>query len=307
MPEQVRKETAGSQALREIVVLSGKGGTGKTSLCAAWAGLAKRAVVADCDVDAADLALVMTPRPREAHDFYSGVVAAIDPAVCQGCGHCQQQCRFAAISAAADGIRTVTTQACEGCGVCALVCPAAAVALHPRLVGRWMVGDTQVGPLVHARLTPGGENSGRLVTVVRNRARELAVEQGYALRLIDGPPGLGCPVIASCTGADAVVLVTEPSRSGHHDLIRIMALARRLELRCHVIVNRWDLAPELSEAICREALDLGAHVLGTIRYDRGVVAAQLAATNVCAFDTPASDDIRATWSALVHKESLHVM
>ena len=116
-----------------------------------------------------------------------------------------------------------------------------------------------------------------------------------------------CRKIASCTGADAVVLVTEPSRSGHHDLIRIMALARRLELRCHVIVNRWDLAPELSEAICREALDLGAHVLGTIRYDRGVVAAQLAATNVCAFDTPASDDIRATWSVLVHKESLHVM
>ena len=288
--------------MKELVVLSGKGGTGKTSLTACFALLANKPVIADCDVDAADLHLVLSPTPRERHIFLSGHQAVIRPDDCCNCDICLPLCRFEAISLgrAADGSETyvVDPTACEGCGVCIESCPTDAIDFPDRRCGEWMISDAACGPMVHARLGVAAENSGKLVTTVRQQARRIAEAGEHDLIIVDGPPGIGCPVIASVTGATQVLLVTEPSVSGEHDLERVLALTRHFGIPSAVCVNKWDINPEMTARIEDMARRAGARVVGRVRYDASVTCAQVEARAVIQTNSPCADDIRAVWQAL---------
>jgi len=279
---------------RELVVVSGKGGTGKTSLVGSFAVLASDAVIADCDVDAADLHLLLSPEVRQRVTFRGGRVAVIDPARCDGCGDCRRLCRFAAISSVGAAFR-VEPAACEGCGVCVDHCPAGAIDFPERTSGEWFVSSTRCGPMVHARLGIAAENSGKLVSTVRAEARRIAEAEHRSTIIVDGPPGIGCPVIASVTGATGVLAVTEPTVSGEHDLERLMRLCRHFAVPVSVCVNRWDVNPEAGIRIEAMALDRGARLAGRIPYDRAVTAAQMAAKTVVEVGGPAADAIRGVW------------
>ena len=287
------------KGVRELVVISGKGGTGKTSVAASFAVMAAgRAVVADCDVDAADLHLVLAPKIAESHDFKSGHEAVILQGKCAGCGLCAQLCRFGAVRHLPDNRYRIDPVACEGCGVCVRECPALAIAFPDRLCGEWMVSETRCGPMVHACLAAAAENSGKLVSTVRREARRIAEEKGFPLIVTDGPPGIGCPVIATVTGATQVLAVTEPTVSGEHDLARVLSLARHFDVPVAVCVNKWDINPEMTERIERKAEASGAQVVGRIRYDPGVTAAQLQAKAVVETDAQSAADIRSVWNML---------
>jgi MinD superfamily P-loop ATPase len=293
--------------MREIVVVSGKGGTGKTSVTASFAVLAEQAVVADCDVDAADLHLVLAPRTLERHVFRSGREAVIRSSDCTGCGECLSICRFGAVQRSDDNagrtVFAVDPAACEGCGVCVRFCPARAIDFPERTYGEWMVSDTRCGPMVHARLGVAAENSGKLVSTVRREARRVAGETGRSLVLVDGPPGIGCPVIASVTGASEVLVVTEPTLSGEHDLARVLSLTRHFGIPTAVCVNKWDINPELSARIEDGAREVGARVAGRIRFDPSVTRAQMDGQAVVEGGGPAADDIRAVWKRLAAAET----
>jgi MinD superfamily P-loop ATPase len=288
--------------MKEVVIISGKGGTGKTSIVASFGVLAQDAVLADCDVDAADLHLVLSPRIKQRHEFRSGHEAVIREKTCSGCGECVSHCRFDALRLEGQTAGKVTARvdpaACEGCGVCVWVCPEEAIDFPERVCGQWFVSETRWGPLVHARLGIGAENSGKLVSTVRQAARRLAQEQRKSLVLIDGPPGIGCPVIASITGAAAVLVVTEPTLSGKHDLERVLALVRHFSIPSWVSVNKWDINPDITEAIEHAAHELNASVAGRVRYDPGVTRAQVQGRAVVELGGPAADDIRAIWKQL---------
>jgi MinD superfamily P-loop ATPase len=272
--------------VKELVIISGKGGTGKTSIAASLAVLAGRVVLADCDVDAPNLALVLGTQTEHREPFSGGVEARIDPERCTGCGRCAEACRFDAIRAdgspnGGSGVAySVDALACEGCGVCELVCPADAVTLTEVQTGQWFVSRTARGPMVHARLRPAAENSGKLVSLVRREARSQAERHGLELVLIDGPPGIGCPVIASINSADGALVVTEPSRSGLHDLQRICELTAHFRIPTWVCVNKFDLSEALTKLIEREADRLGVRTVGRVSYSPSVTAAQLAAATV---------------------------
>lgn len=288
--------------LRELVVISGKGGTGKTSVVASFAALAENHVLADCDVDAADLHLVLQPETRERHEFRSGNEARINPETCTGCCECLTLCRFGAVQkseAAGRVIFSVEPASCEGCGVCVDNCPAGAIDFPERIAGEWFISDTRHGPMVHARLGAAAENSGKLVSLVRREAKRLSGEQGRELILVDGPPGIGCPVIASVTGASMVLIVTEPTLSGRHDLLRVAELARHFRVPAAVCVNKWDLNPAMSAAIEEEAKGGGVMPVGRIRYDRAVTAAQVAGKSLVEYsENGAASDLRRVWSCL---------
>jgi MinD superfamily P-loop ATPase len=288
--------------MHELVVVSGKGGTGKTSLTACFAVLAKHSVIADCDVDAADLHLVLAPKVQRREEFRAGHEAFIEGELCTGCGACVERCRFDAVRVEAEGLEgprfSIDASACEGCGVCVRFCPAQAIEFRERVSGEWYVSDTRCGPMVHARLGIAAENSGKLVSLVRRQARDIAVREGRRLILVDGPPGIGCPVIASLTGASAVLVVTEPTLTGEHDLKRVLALARHFQVPATVCVNKWDLNPEIAERIERGAGATGARIGGRVRYDRGVTAAQIRARTVVETDTPSGKDIENLWNEL---------
>ena len=287
------------EKIREIVIISGKGGTGKTSVAASFAVLATgRAVVADCDVDAADLHLVLAPRIIESTDFKSGHEAVILREKCTACGLCAELCRFGAVKLSPNNQYRIDPVACEGCGVCVRLCPAGAIAFPERLCGEWMVSETRCGPMVHACLGVAAENSGKLVSLVRREARRIACEKGLPLIVTDGPPGIGCPVIASMTGASQVLVVTEPTVSGEHDLERVLKLARHFDIPTSVCVNKWDINPEMTERIERKAEASGAQVVGRIRYDRMVTAAQIQEKAVVETDAPSAEDVRNVWKKL---------
>ena len=288
--------------MKELVIISGKGGTGKTSVTASFAALAGRAVIADCDVDAADLHLVLTPRIIERHNFYSGHEAIIRPDDCIDCGVCLEPCRFGGVievdketpgaSFAIDPI------GCEGCGVCVLLCPTKAIDFPERLCGEWMQSETRCGPMVHAQLGIAAENSGKLVTQVRSEARRIAEQENRHLIIVDGPPGIGCAAIASMTGASLALAVTEPTVSGEHDLERILSLARHFGIPTAVCVNKWDLNHAMTERIEYQARQAGARILGRIRYDRAVTMAQMQQCAVVETDAPSGKDIRKIWQEL---------
>ena len=251
--------------MRELVVISGKGGTGKTSLTASLAKLEGNLVLADCDVDAADLHLLLKPRIRETRPFISGHLAVIDPDRCNNCGLCQSVCRFEAIHLEEGDFR-VDPVSCEGCKVCVAICPAKAIDFPAADCGNWYDSVTSSGPMIHARLKPGAENSGKLVSQVRKAARAKAEETGVEWILVDGPPGIGCPVISSITGSSAVLVVTEPTLSGRHDLERVLKLARHFNLPAFVVINKWDINRDVSESIETMAGDNGAALAGKIPY-----------------------------------------
>ena len=288
--------------MKELVVISGKGGTGKTSITASLAALAaseERPVMADCDVDAADLHLILQPTVRQKQEFRSGRCARIDAKKCQGCGRCEELCRFSAIYKAADGkTREINPSACEGCKVCVQFCPAGAIAFEERLCGEWMISDTRLGALVHAKLHAGGENSGKLVTRVRTAAKQEAEQNGAALIVTDGPPGIGCPVIASVTGASLVLIVTEPTVSGEHDLKRVLQLTQHFKVSAAICVNKWDLNAQMTERIENFGRSQGAFIAGRVRYDRAVTTAQLSAKAVVETDADSGADIRKVWGCL---------
>jgi len=285
--------------LREVVVISGKGGTGKTSIVASFFALAELAAVADCDVDAADLHLVLDPTVLRRWPFSGGKTAAIDPGSCTGCGVCVQHCRFDGIFPPAEGTHTnyeIDAISCEGCGVCADNCPEHAIAMVSATNGEWFISDTRFGPMVHARLGIAQENSGKLVSLVRREAKALALAKGRALLICDGSPGIGCPVIASIAGANMALIVTEPTLSGLHDMRRVAELCRQFNTKTGVCINKADINLEITERIEAEATTLGLLVLGRIRYDQAVTTAQVKRMAVVEDRASlAAEDIRALW------------
>lgn len=295
--------------MRELVVVSGKGGTGKTSIVAALAALSGRALLADCDVDAANLHLALQPTVRQREVFAGGQRARIDPARCTGCGRCAEVCRFAAVRAAAPAYASgepapapvyhSDPMACEGCGVCTWCCPEQAIAFEPAISGEWFVSDTRHGPMVHARLYPGGENSGKLVTLIRRQARQLAELHGLELIVVDGSPGIGCQVMASVTGADLVLIVSEPTLAGLHDFGRIADLAAHFQAPAALCINKCDLNPQLTLELERAAHDRRIGVVGRIRYTAAFTRAQRRGLSVVECDDdPAADEVRQVWAHL---------
>lgn len=286
--------------MKILVVISGKGGTGKTSVTAAFARLASGAVVADCDVDAADLHLVLlsaSSKQHKRHEFSARKRAFIDAQACTRCGLCVAHCRFAAISV--DPPRVDPT-ACEGCGLCARVCPRGAAGLESVVSGVWSVDETPWGPLVHAQLGVAEDNSGKLVSLVRREAEGVAQERSLDTVLVDGAPGVGCPVIASLAGASMALVVSEPMLAARHDLGRVVDLAAHLRLPWALCVNKADLNGTLAGEMAREAAARGARFAMRVCYDRAVTAAMVGGGSVvdeawAMGSVGAADDLRALW------------
>lgn len=291
--------------MKELVVISGKGGTGKTSVVASLAALAQPAVLADCDVDAADLHLVLEPTIQQRQDFSGGSLASIRTQDCSGCGQCYHVCRFEAVQAneqtAGSPRRTYSIDpvGCEGCGLCARICPESAIDFGPAINGEWYISQTRCGPMVHAKLGVAAENSGKLVSLVRRHARRLAEEQNLGMVLVDGSPGIGCPVIASITGASLVLIVTEPTLSGLHDLKRVANLAQHFGIAGQVCVNKFDLNTDMTLQIEQWAAEHGLPVAGRLRYDPQVTKAQILGQSVVEYSTVGiAVDIRALWTTV---------
>jgi MinD superfamily P-loop ATPase len=311
--------------MKQLVILSGKGGTGKTSVAAAFAHLAAEgdhpvhAVLADADVDASNLDLVLDPTVLEAHNFVSGAVAVIDAESCEGCGNCAEVCRFDAISFAEVGNNSLDREAphidpiaCDGCAACVYQCPTQAIHMEPQLAGQWFRSDTRYGPLFHAALYPAQENSGKLVTMVKQQARLLALaeyteadsiqegQEDFDLIIIDGPPGIGCPVISAASGADLVLIVTEPTVAGVHDLERIQKTTEHFGVPALVCINKADLNLEGSaaiEAFCRQR---GTAVVGHIPFDLSVTQAMVQGQPVTAYGaSAAAAALRHVWGRIL--------
>jgi MinD superfamily P-loop ATPase len=285
--------------MKELVVISGKGGTGKTSIMAAFSSLAGNKVLCDADVDAADLHLIMNPNVIRQTDFQSGNTAVINKDQCTECGLCREMCRFNAISADYN----VNPIDCEGCGVCVYFCPEKAIDFPVSTCGEWFVSNTRFGPMVHARLGIAEENSGKLVTLVRQEARKLAEAKNLDLILTDGPPGVGCPVIASIGGARAVLIVTEPTVAGIHDMERVAQLASHFKVPAMICVNKFDLNLELTREIEKNAEENEIACLGRIPFDPIFTKAMIQAQTVFEYDgrSTAAGAIRGTWQRLTEQ------
>ena len=287
----------GNHDIKELIVISGKGGTGKTSLLGAFASLATNKVLCDADVDAADLYLILEPEIRKRQDFQEGHRAVIDPDRCTECGLCRDLCRFHAISPdfKVDPIE------CEGCGVCVHFCPVEAIDFPIKTCGELFISETRCGPMVHARLGIAEDNSGKLVTLTRKEARELAKNRGLGLILTDGPPGLACPVIASIAGATAVLIVTEPTLSGHHDMDRVVELANHFQIPASICVNKYDLNPDMTGVIEQYAKERGLPILGRIPFDPIFTKAMVQKQTVIEYDgrSQAAQALREIWQQLI--------
>ena len=288
--------------MKELVVLSGKGGTGKTSLTAAFASLADRCLLCDADVDAADLHLLKQPDIRRRTDFTGGGVAVIDLQRCTGCGTCIDLCRWSAIGP--DFV--VDEIGCEGCGVCVDFCPEQAIDFPVKTCGQWFISDTRFGPMVHARLGIAEENSGKLVTLVRQQAGQLAREKGLELIITDGPPGVGCPVIAAVGGATVALIVTEPTVSGIHDMQRAIELCRHFKVPVMVCINKYDLNPENSANIENLAREGGYPIVGRVPFDPVFTRAMVQGQTLFEYDGngPAGQHVRSVWDAITRNEAM---
>ncbi len=264
--------------MKQLTVISGKGGTGKTTLSAAFAHLGDEPVIVDCDVDAADLHLLLAPQTVKQNPFYGNRLASIDEKKCSKCGICEETCRFGAIH----GLQVDSTS-CEGCEVCAYICPEKAISLKERLSGYWFVSATMEGPMVHARLGMAAENSGKLVSLVRQEAKELAEKEKKDLIIIDGPPGIGCPVIAAIGGVDVVLVVTEPTLSGLHDLKRILEVANHFNIPAMACINKCDINPENTRVIEAYCAEKGITIAGRIPYAPEVTMAMMNVLSVAEY------------------------
>jgi len=292
--------------MKEVVIISGKGGTGKTSIVASFAALADKCVVADADVDAADLHLILDPTIVRREQFSGGSRARIMSGHCTACGKCEEICRFDAITYDGPGNGRVSRTyridpiACEGCAVCAYFCAEHAIEFAPVVNGQLFVSETRCGPMVHARLGVAEENSGKLVSLVRERARETAKNRKRDLVLIDGSPGIGCPVIASITGADLALVVTEPTLSGLHDLERVSDLTRHFRVETLICINKWDINEDLTLEIEALARRRGLKLAGRVRYDRAITEAQIRRQSIVEYAADGvTADVRQLWANVV--------
>lgn len=285
--------------MKQLVVISGKGGTGKTVVTASFAALARNAVLADVDVDASNLHLLLGPVILERHDFVGGRKARVDDNDCTACGLCLTACRFGALSADCEGIARVDPLACEGCDFCSHVCEAGAIVMEPCVSGEWFVSSTRFGPFVHARLGIAQENSGRLVTEVRKKAREIGEREGREWLIMDGSPGIGCPVIASLSGTDLALVVTEPTPAGVHDMARIAELATHFKIRTICAINKFDLNTANSERIEAWCRDRGIPVVGKIPFDGEVVRSVARGVPLIEdSEGPAASSVRRIWPVI---------
>jgi MinD superfamily P-loop ATPase len=312
--------------MKQLVILSGKGGTGKTSVAAAFAhllseeGVPVRAVIADADVDAANLELVLSPSAISREDFQGGLFARIDWDLCSGCGLCEQICRFDAIvnpaspqfhrlvarpvaepNAHIPDLPIVDIVACDGCAACVYQCPADAITMHDQIVGQWFQSESRYGPLFHATLHPAQENSGKLVTLVKQQARLLAMDEGYDLVLVDGPPGVGCPVISATSGADLALIVAEPSAAGVHDMYRVLETAAHFGVPAVVCINKADIYPEAAEEIEAYCRAKKIQVVGRIPFDTTVTEAMVQGQPITLYDrdAPSSCALREVWRTVI--------
>jgi len=277
--------------MKEVVVLSGKGGTGKTSLVASFAALAQSKVLADCDVDAADLYLLLQPQIKEKNEFWSGQVAFIDKEKCTECGLCQEVCRFGAIKD-----YFVDEISCEGCGLCSQICPVDAVTMKDSMAGHWFISNTRYGYLSHARLGIAQENSGKLVAVVRRNAKLVAEKEGLDYIISDGPPGIGCPIISSLSGASLALLVTEPTLSGIHDLERVIAVCRHFGIPPLVCINKYDINEENSYRIENYCHEREIKIAAKIPFDNVVTEAIVQGLPVVEYsNNKVTQEIRSLW------------
>ncbi len=284
--------------MKELVVISGKGGTGKTSIVASIASLAEDKVMADCDVDAADLHLILNPEIKMEQRFYSGKIAVLNRDACTECGRCIELCRFAAIS---DDYE-IDPLSCGNCGVCAYFCPSDAIEMVEKLAGSWFVSDTRYGPLVHARLGIAEDNSGKLVSQVKEISREVARERGYELIVIDGAPGIGCPVIASIAGAHLTLIVCEPTVSGIHDMKRVFDLSGHFQIKSMVCINKCDLNPDKVREIEGYCAEHDVTVVARIPYDINFTRAQIEAKSITEYsDGDSSREIRRMWEEIANE------
>jgi MinD superfamily P-loop ATPase len=282
--------------MKELTIISGKGGTGKTSITAAFASLAEDAVFADCDVDAADLHLILKPKIKKTMKFHGLKIASINQTLCIDCKQCYDSCRFHAIDAEINLIKG----SCEGCGVCAYVCPVYAIRMVDRDSGFAYVSETRFGPMAHAVLNAAEEASGKLVTVVRNNAKRLAEEKKKDLILIDGPPGIGCPVIASITGVDLVLIVTEPTLSAIHDLERVLGVAQHFHIPAVVCINKSSINVENTLMIEQYCKKKNIRIVGKLSYDTTITQAMIHEQSVIEFsDGTLSHDVREMWKTIL--------
>ena len=261
--------------IKELVVLSGKGGTGKTTLTSSLSKIIKDKVIVDADVDASDMFILLKPRVLKKEIFRGKSVAFIHQDKCIHCGLCEQHCRFDAIHKNSEGQFIVNEFKCDGCELCVYVCPVDAITMEQGIVGEWYLSETDFGPMVHARLNPGDENSGNLVTMVKHQAQIVAKEKGLNKIIIDGPPGTGCPVISALSGATATIIVTEPTLSGMHDLDRILKVANQFKVLPKIVINKYDLNNENVREIEKFARENNAKIIGRIPFDHCVIDALL--------------------------------
>jgi MinD superfamily P-loop ATPase len=291
-----------NNAITQIVILSGKGGTGKTSVAAAFAHLAAerdhpiKAILADADVDAANLELVLAPKMEARADFWGGQIAQIDHQLCAGCGTCETVCRFDAVHEN-DGEYWIDPVACDGCAACVYQCPEDAITMQPQLAGEWFRSQSRYGPLFHAALRPAQENSGKLVTVVKQNARLMAMDEGIPLVLVDGPPGIGCPVISAVSGADLALIVAEPTAAGVHDMRRVLQTTDHFGVRALVCINKADIYPAGAaqiESFCKQQ---NIEVVGRIPFDTIVTQAMVQGQPVTAYQpsAPSSQALQDIW------------
>ncbi|MFX0094192.1 MAG: ATP-binding protein [Candidatus Hodarchaeota archaeon] len=286
--------------IKELTVISGKGGTGKTTITAAFAALAENAVYADCDVDASNLHLILKPTIKETTKFTGLRIAIKDNEKCNQCGTCLEHCRFDAITD--DGSYSIIDERCEGCGVCRLVCPEEAIRLEDRDSGRAYISDTRFGPMVHANLNIAEEASGKLVTLVRNYAKRLSKEHNRSLIIVDGPPGIGCPVIAAISGVTMVLVVTEPTVSGIHDMERVLGVAKHFNIPASVCINKYDINLENSKKIEEYCQNHGIQVIAKLLYDDITTQAMITEKTIIEFsDGEFTQNIKSLWNEIQKK------
>lgn len=285
--------------MNEILIISGKGGTGKTSLAAAFAHLAENHVICDLDVDAPDMHLILKPENTKSVDFISGHEAKIMDDQCESCGTCLDMCKYGAVKNEDDRY-WIDPLKCEGCKVCVEFCPAQAIDFPDRHCGRWFSSDTRFGPMIHAQLFPGEENSGLLVSLLRKKAKEMAKEKGLDMILSDGTPGIGCPVIASLSGISLAVIVTEPTPSGRHDLERVAELCDHFKVPAGIIINKCDLNEKEAAAIEAFALEKGFALFGKLPHDTIITRAMINAQAITEYaDNAFTKQLTEIWERII--------
>ena len=284
----------------EILIISGKGGTGKTSLAAAFAHLAENHVICDLDVDAPDMHLILNPKNTIETDFVSGNEAVIDPDKCDACGKCMEMCQYEAVNET-DAIFSIDPLKCEGCKVCVEFCPVNAIDFPEKHCGTWYQSDTRFGPMIHAQLFPGEENSGLLVSLLRKKAKEMAVQQGLDLILSDGTPGIGCPVIASLSGVTLAVIVTEPTPSGRHDMERVAELCGHFNIPAGIIINKCDLNEKEAAAIEAYGDEKGFPLFGKLPHDPIITRAMINAQAITEYGkNDFAEQVAEIWDRIIH-------